>query len=267
MPSTILPLAAPEFAPEHLLLLVGVGALAAALNTLAGGGSLVSFPVLVALGVPPVAANATNAFALTVGGISGALGFVGALGRTGHHLARLAAPTLVGAVAGAWLLLHTSERLFDVVVPALLLIATALIALRDVLGGRPDRGTAVQRGTARAAPLLVFAASVYGGYFGAGMGIVFLAILGWFMPGDLHQHNAVKNWLQCLINVVAAGVFFAQGVVLVAPALALMAGGVVGGYASATLSQRVDPGRLRRAVTIYGAAMTLWFVGRALWAG
>jgi Sulfite exporter TauE/SafE len=159
----------------HLLALSAAGLVATALNTLAGGGSLISFPLLIMLGIPPIAANATNAFALTLGGVSGALSSTSSLPRIRQHLKRFALPAFVGALAGAWLLLSTSQALFNLVVPLLLLVATMLLGLRSVLTKRRH----IMTDTAHAlAPLCVIA--VYGGYFGAGMGIVFLAVLDWF---------------------------------------------------------------------------------------
>jgi uncharacterized protein len=252
----------PELIIGHFVLLVGVGALATAINTVAGGGSLISFPVLVALGVPSIAANATNAFALTLGGIAGAVGYLRSFRGSSYRLAVLLPVALCGGVAGAWLLLRTTERVFDMLVPALTLAATILLALPGM------KGPTAAKMALRRAPLTglaaIFAISVYGGYFGAGMGIAFLAILQMFAPGDLHNHNALKNWLQCLVNVVAAAAFLMQGTVLILPGIALMIGGVVGGYAAAILSQRIDPKVLRSGIVGYGALATICFFVKTL---
>src|SRR5262249_17795907 len=129
MLSATLTSASPELILAHFVLLVGVGALATAINTVAGGGSLISFPVLVALGVPSIAAKPTNACALTLGGIGGALGYLRALRASSYRLVVLLPVALCGGVAGAWLLLRTTERVFDMLVPALILAATILLAL------------------------------------------------------------------------------------------------------------------------------------------
>jgi uncharacterized membrane protein YfcA len=243
---------------SQFALLVGVGALATAVNTIAGGGSLISFPVL---GVPSVVANATNAFALTLGGVAGALGYIRSLRSSYRGLAVLVPVALFGAVAGAWLLLQTTERVFNLLVPALILVATTLLALRGI---RPCQTTNATSSATRPAGLAaIFAISVYGGYFGAGMGIAFLAILDVFAPGDLHNHNAMKNWLQCLVNVVAATEFVMQGTVLILPGIALMVGGVAGGYAAAILSQKLDPKLLRAGIVCYGSLATIAFIVRA----
>ena len=251
----------PDLTIGHFVLLAVVGALAAAVNTVAGGGSLISFPVLIALGVPPIVANATNTFALTLGGVTGALGYMPSLRLSSQRLAVLVPIALFGGFVGACLLLQTNEQVFKLLVPVLLLAATILLALRDVPLSRFVKAApqhAVQGGMAA-----IFAISVYGGYFGACMGIVFLAALNMFIPGDLHNHNAIKNWLQCVVNVIAAAVFLTQGMVLILPGLALMAGGVVGGYVSAALSQKLNPKVLRMAIVAYSAVATIWFIAKA----
>ncbi len=257
-----MPLLSPAFtlAGQHPLALValfGAGLFASGINAVAGGGSLLSFPVLVALGVPPLPANATNSVALWPGALSSAFGFLEQLERTRRHLWTLVPPTIAGSLVGAWLLVHTPERLFAMVVPALILLATLLLAFQPrirkrVLGGK-------LRVPAAAGVILQFLVSVYGGYFGAGMGIVMLAIFGLFIPGTLHELNAMKAWLGVAINLVASVFFLGQGLLWMVPGLAVMLGAIVGGYLAARLSQRVDPEKLRRAVVVLGAVMTLWF--------
>jgi uncharacterized membrane protein YfcA len=250
----------PDLAIVHFVLLIAVGALAAAVNTVAGGGSLISFPVLIALGIPPIVANATNTFALTLGGITGAVGYMPSLRLSAQRLAGLVPIALLGGFVGAWLLLHTNEQVFRLLVPILLLAATILLALRSA---RPSQSVKAAPLNAAQGMVAIFAISVYGGYFGACMGIVFLAALNMFIPGDVHNHNAIKNWLQCVVNVVAASVFLTQGMVLILPGLALMAGGVVGGYVSATWSQKLNPNVLRIAIVAYSTVATIWFIAKA----
>jgi uncharacterized protein len=253
--------ASPGYAVSQFALLMVVGALATAVNTVAGGGSLISFPVLVALGIPSVVANATNAFALTLGGVAGAVGYMRSLRATFRGLAVLLPFALFGAITGAWLLLQTTERAFNLLVPVLILAGTVLLAVRGI---KPYQITnATSPATRRAGVAAIFAISVYGGYFGAGMGIAFLAVLDLFAPGDLHNHNAMKNWLQCLVNVVAATAFVMHGTVLILPGIALMAGGVAGGYASGILSQKLDPKFLRTGIVCYGSLATIVFIVRA----
>jgi uncharacterized protein len=197
--------------PLALLALFCVGVLACGINAVAGGGSLVAFPVLVALGVPPLAANATNAVALWPGSLSSAFGFLEQLKRTGRYLWVLVLPTVLGSLFGAWLLTHTPERLFAMVVPALILLATLLLAFQPqirkrVLAGRAQVPTAV-------GVLLQFLVSVYGGYFGAGMGIIMLAVFGLFIHGSMHDQGLAWGRDQpCRLHV-----FPGRGFVMVGP--------------------------------------------------
>jgi len=249
-----------DFSGQHplaLAALFGVGLLASAINAVAGGGSLLSFPVLVALGVPPLAANATNSVALWPGSLASAYGFRDQLARTKPHLRYLTLPTIAGALLGAWLLTHTPERLFDFVVPLLVLLATLLLAfqarIRKAVLGKKAR-IPVALGV-----LLQFLVAVYGGYFGAGMGIVMLAVFGLFVEGTLHELNAMKAWLGVAINLVASMFFLGEGLLWLVPGFSVMAGAIAGGYLSARLSQRLDPDKLRRGIVVLGFAMTAWF--------
>lgn len=256
------------------LLLFLAGAVAAAINSVAGGGSLVSFPMLVLLGVPPVQANATNSAALSPGSLSAALGIYSSLGPGRRDLWRLLPTTVLGAALGAWLLCHTSARLFNLVVPPLLLLATVLLWQRPRLSRfvteRGARGAAQTRQPAGGGASLWLAAlvqlliSVYGGYFGAGMGILMLAAFSLLLPGDTHQINAVRNWLAFVINAVAALLLLSRGLVLLWPGLALMAGALCGGFFAARLSRRIPAQTLHRGVVLLGFFLTLWFSAQAL---
>lgn len=268
MASTPLPLyLLPGLLPQPgelpaLAVLCLAGALASAINAIAGGGSLISFPALVALGVPALSANATNSTALTLGNFAGALGFLAQLRSLRQALLALLLPTVLGAAAGAWLLTHTSESVFRWAVPVLLCLATVLLAfqprIRSFTAGR------TRRMPAWAGALVQFAVSIYGGYFGAGMGILMIASLGLFLPGSLHELNAVKNWLSLAINVAAAALLIAKGLVWLWPALALGLGSILGGYVAARWSQRVPAHRLRWAIVILGTTLTAWFTWHAL---
>ena len=241
------------------------GAAASAINAVAGGGTLISFPTLFSLGAPSVVANATNSVALWPGGLSSALAFWRQRGATRTHLRALLAPSLLGSLTGGWLLVHTSERAFGLAVPLLLLVATTLLALQPRI--RRFLGEAHAHVPRPVGMLLQLLVSVYGGYFGAGMGILMLAVFGLFVDGTLHELNALKNWLGLVINLTAAAFFLARGLVWIVPALALMLGAIVGGYCSARWSQRVNPDKLRRVVVVLGAVMTLRFAwaARDLW--
>lgn len=231
------------------------GALASGLNTVAGGGSLLTFPTLVALGVPPLAANATNTLALWPGSLGSALGFIGVLKTSPREMFWLLLPSVLGAALGAHLLLQGGERVFSFAVAPLLLCATLLLAvgpkLRARLAGRkvpPWLGVVLQ-----------FLIAVYGGYFGAGMGILMLALLAVLGSGDLHAQNAVKAWLGLVVNLVAAVFFCIHGVVHLRAAVWVASGALVGGYAAARLLVRMDPQRLRFVVVVFGVLLTAGF--------
>lgn len=241
-----------------LLALVLVGAVASAINSVAGGGSLLSFPALtLGLGIPERTANATNSTGLWPGSLAGAFGFLNLLPKTARHLRSLLLPTLTGCSLGAWLLLATKESLFRAVVPGLLLFAALLLWFQ------PQVKKFVERGGHKVSPMsafaLQFAVSIYGGYFGAGMGIMMLAVFALYMEGSIHEINAAKNWLGLIINLVASSIFIFQGLVLLVPAIALAVGSVLGGFAAARLSQRIDPEKLRMTIACYGLVTAAYF--------
>lgn len=240
-----------------LVALAVIGAVASGINAVAGGGSLLSFPALVAFGVPPLEANATNALALWPGSISGGIGFLNKLEKTKRALYVMILPSAIGGAAGAALLTVTSERAFRLVVPVLVLGATLLLALQPRI--RRWSGKEHARLPLGWSLALQLAISVYGGYFGAGMGILMLAVLGLFIDGTIHELNAVKTWLGLLINLVASIFFLGKGLIVIWPGLALMIGAIAGGYYSARLSQRVDAEKLRKGIVVLGFAMSAWF--------
>lgn len=250
----------------EVLLLVLVGAVASAVNSVAGGGSLLSFPFLtLGLHIPEKIANATNSTGLWPGSLSGAFGFHNVLPKTVGYLRVLALPTLTGCIAGAWLLLVTRESLFKAVVPGLLLLAAVLLWLQPKIKALTLKHTrGVKPGTAACLQFLV---AMYGGYFGAGMGIMMLAVFTLYMEGTIHEINAVKNWLGVIINLVASSIFIAKGMVLLWPALAFAVGSILGGFLAAKASQKVDPEKLRVLISIYGFVLAGIFAYRAWFAG
>ncbi len=253
---------APAFeSPTGLAALFLAGAVASAVNAIAGGGSLVSFPALIGLGMPELPANATNSVALWPGSMASAIGFLGLFDRVKGHLKTLIAPTIAGSVLGAWLLVTTPGAVFRLLVPWLVLGAVLLLLAQPWIRAKATAGS--RRGTVWGGAVLQFFVSVYGGYFGAGMGIMMLAVIGLIGDHDLHEMNALKNWLAVIINVAASSMFIVQGLVVWGPCLALLAGAVLGGYASARLSQKVASDTLRRWVVGYGFLMAGWFFWRA----
>lgn len=237
--------------PLDYLGIAGTGVFAGAVNTIAGAGSLLTFPVLVAAGLPPLAANVTNDIGVVPGNVAG----VAAL-RTGlagqRRLLRVVVPiTAAGSLAGAVLLILAPARAFEAAAPALLLAASVLTAVQPRLARIARRAGRERNGWLRAA---VCAIAVYGGYFGTGIGVLFIAVLGLFLAEDLSRLNAVKTLLQLLSNGVA-GVLF----VFVAPvrwpvALILALGTTAGGPAGAWLARFISASRLRQVICVTGMA-------------
>jgi uncharacterized membrane protein YfcA len=243
-----------------LVALFLAGALGGAINAVAGGGSLVVFPALLLLGVPPVAANATAATGLWPAGIASSVAYRSALaGVPRSLLAALAVVSAAGGGAGAILLLRTNDASFLFIVPWLVLFATV------VLSAGPDVASRVS--AMRAPRALAFVAqlaiAVYGGYFGGGMGILmlaaFTALLG---MKDLHAMNGVKTILSVFINGAAVALFVASGKVAWPEALAVAIGSLAGGYAGARLARVVAPAKVRRVVLAMAWCLTGWFFYR-----
>lgn len=228
---------------------------------MAGGGSLVTFPLFVAFGVPALSANATTAVALWPGSLASAFGYRGQQAAAKRNLPYLVPPTILGGLFGAWLLTHTPARLFHFVVPVLILLATSLLAFQTQIRARVLGAKA--RLPVPIGILLQFLLSVYGGYFGAGMGIIMLALFGLFVEGTLHEHNALKNSLAVTVNIVASFFFLQDGLLWITPGVFCMGGAITGGYLSARLATRIDPVKLRRFIVALGLSMTVWFIYQA----
>jgi uncharacterized membrane protein YfcA len=261
-----------------ILALFGVflaSVLGGAINAIAGGGTLATFPALVALGVPPLTANATTTVALWPGALSSMWGYRGELGGARAWVLRLTLPSLAGGALGAWLLLRTPPDAFSRIVPFLVLGATLLFLaqasimrrLRERRGEAP-LAEAPERDDPAVAPWLFiagqFAIGVYGGYFGAGIGILMLAGLGFMGFTNIHRMNGLKNWGAVCMNVIAAAVFAPSGIVNWPVALAIALGALLGGYAGARVAQRVGQQPVRRAIVGIGFASFLFLLFRGL---
>jgi uncharacterized protein len=243
----------------ELLVVFGAAVVGGGVNAIAGGGTLVTFPALIWLGRDPVLANATNALGLLPGTVFGALGFRAELARSRDWVALLLLPSVAGGIAGAILLLRTPSATFEAVVPWLILAATLLLAAQEPLSARLRQGEAIRLGLRWKVLAVVFQAGVgvYGGYFGAGIGILMLAALGLLGMRDLHQMNGVKNLLAAAINGIAVVWFIVSDAVLWNDALVMMAGAGLGGWAAAHLAHRVGRRVVRRAVITIGLAMAV----------
>lgn len=256
------------------LTVIGAAALVAgAVNAVAGGGTLISFPALTAVGVPTVSANVTNTVALSPGYVGGTLAQREDLAGQRPRLERLVPAAMLGGVAGGVLLLVTSESLFRRLVPFLILAACALLAGQDRVKTWVEarHARATEAGTVRvphgsgvgvAAIGSVFLAAVYGGYFGAGLGIILLAVLGVAIDDDLIRINALKQAMAVAINTTAASFFLFSGKVAW-PAAAVMAiGSLAGGALGGRLASRLNPVVLRRVVIAAGVAIAVVYLVR-----
>jgi len=256
------------------LALAALAAVAAgAMNALAGGGTLVTFPTLIALGLPPVAANVTNTLAVAPGALGGLLAQKRELSGQGKRLARLTPAALLGGLVGGLLLLHTDEALFRRLVPWLILGAATVLAvqeplraflLRRLAGPGPASASEDQRGdhSEGLATVSVFAASIYGGYFGAGLGVILLAALGLVLHDSLTRLNATKQAIGFAANLAAAVLFGLDGPVHWPAALVMAVGAVAGGTIGGHLAGRVRASTLRRVVVAIGFGVGLIYLIR-----
>jgi hypothetical protein len=241
---------------------IAAAAFAAGLiNSIAGGGTLVSFPALLWVGRDPVLANATSTVALWPASLAGLYGFRRELKGEACTFLLFAAPSLVGGVVGAVLLLRTPSETFGRLVPFLILFATLLLAAQEPISRRLRAGREEGHRPTRAwwtgALAFQFLVGVYGGYFGAGIGILMLAALGLLGFTDIHRMNALKNLLAICINGVAAAYFIASGKVYWADVLLMTFAAIAGGYSGARLAYRLGRRFVRLAVILIGLFMSV----------
>ena len=233
-----------------IIVLSAAGFLAGALNAVAGGGTIFSFSALLAIGVPPVIANATSATAVVLGTIASACASRRELVLIFRATVPLCVISVVGAGGGTVLLLISGDRLFGHLVPWLILLATALFAA----GPRIQRGAERFRLTRLALPLQGIVA-VYGGYFGAGMGVMMLATLGLGFRAGYHETNAAKNLLSIVIQSVPVAVFLALGLVEARPALAIAASSMLGGWLGVSATRLIPVPYIRVFVILTGLVL------------
>jgi uncharacterized membrane protein YfcA len=264
----------PALSPVELALAALAAVGAGAVNAIAGGGTLITFPTLTALGLPVVAANVTNTLAVAPGALGGLVALRRELAGQGARLARLTPAALLGGLAGGYLLLHTDEALFRRLVPWLILGASALLAVQDSLrawllrrlAGSASAGTGESAHASRAEALAtpaVFAASIYGGYFGAGLGVIVLAVLGLVLHDALTRLNASKQAIGFAANLAGAVLFAAFGPVHW-PAAAVMAiGAIAGGVVGGRIAGRIRASTLRTLVVAIGTIVGLIYLVRS----
>lgn len=237
------------------------GIAAGAINSIAGGGTLISFPALLWIGRDPITANATNAVAIWPGSVAGAIGFRRELATVRRWLLLLIVPSLAGGALGSWLLLRTPLLLFERLVPFLILAATLLLAAQEMITARLGvLGRAHENPTAGWVTFVFvfqFIVGTYGGYFGAGMGILMLAALGLIGLTDLHQMNGLKNILAVCINGIAAIYFVLADAVEWRDVVVMTAGTIIGGFLGARVARRLGRGFVRAFVVVIGIVMTV----------
>ena len=244
------------------LLLFAAGLAGGIVTAMVGGASLITFPALLAAGLPAIVANASNTVALTPGNIAAGLADRERMPRWDRSFASLALVSVAGSAAGAALLLATPEKAFTAVVPLLIGFATVLFALSGRI-----RLWILSR-AAGAAPstawntLLFVPVAVYGGYFGAGMSVMILAILSVSRGDEFRTVNVIKNLLSGLTSFVAVVVFLLTGMVAWPPTLVVMAGAIIGGFLGGRLARVLPPETMRRIVIAVGAILTVVYARR-----
>ena len=246
--------------------LAGLAAIAAGLvNALAGGGTLITFPTLTALGVSAIAANVTNTIALCPGFLGGTIAQWNDLRDQIKRLWLVAPAGMIGGLIGGYLLLHTGEKLFQSLVPFLILIASALLAVQD-----PLRAWLVRRANEKKSvpnqqwmvTLPIGVAAIYGGYFGAGLSVIILSVLGLTIDDTLTRLNAVKQAIAFSANIAAAIFFLFSGKVVWSVALVMMVGALIGGNLGGRLAGRVKPSTLRWIVVTIGVIVAIIYFAR-----
>jgi len=246
---------------ETAIFLFFAGALGGAMNAVAGGGSFIAFPALMFTGVAPVAANATNTVALWVGSTASTGAYRKHLDISRRVMIPLAVTSVIGGIAGAYLLLHTPAQTFLRVMPWLMLGATLLFMFGSRLSRRSG-GSISRDASTRAlviASIFELIVAVYGGYFGGGIGILNLAMLAAMGMTDIHAMNALKVVLSGIINGIAVITFVIAGAVVWKEGLVMTAGALAGGYFGAHYAQKLPPAWIRGFVIVVGIGMTGYF--------
>lgn len=262
----------------QLFTVVLVSAVAGAMNSIAGGGTLLTFPALVGLGISPIVANATSTVALWPGSVSSMWGYRDELEGARKWAIGFALPSLLGGALGAWLLIRTPASRFAAIVPWLVLSASALFMAQPPIMRwvRRRQAAALSHGSIAtdhatdadrtsefpSAGVLgaQFVLGIYGGYFGAGAGILMLAVLGFMGLSNIHRMNGLKNWGGLCMNFVAAVMFAFSGLVTWPVALSMAVGSVAGGYLASRTAQRVPQKFIRAAVIFIGLTGGIWML-------
>lgn len=251
------------------ILLFGAGVLGGILNSIAGGGSFITFPALMFVGVPPVIANATNTFAACAGYLSGTYGFRQDIAQSVSSLQSMIFFSLLGGAIGAYLLLSVSEQQFLVAIPWLLLFATLLF----IFGNRISQWFAKAAKSASLSPiwgvasitLLLVLVSAYGGFFNAGLGVIVLSYLVLAGHNDINQMNGLKLLISSCVSIIAIVIFVVEGAIDWPRGVAVMLGTLSGGYVAARVSRKVEQVYVKGFVALSSIAMTVYFFIDVYW--
>ena len=249
--------------PARIAVLLGAGALAGMMNSIAGGGTIVTFPSLILAGLSSIAANATSTVALLPGALSSLAGYRKKIPSVTRWLRLFAPVSLAGGLVGGILLVQTPSSLFDRFVPWLILFATVLFMAHSFFShlfsaGYLQKGATPSRWWIIGATAFQLVVAVYGGYFGAGIGILMLASLGMLGFQDVHEMNTVKVVLGFMINVVAATYFIASGLIGWGEAGIMAGGSIAGGFLGAHYAQKVKQTTVRRLITVIGLGISAY---------
>ena len=240
------------------LAVFGAGIAAGGINTIVGSGTLITFPVLLAFGIPPVTANVSNTIGLVPGGVSGAYGYRRELEGQRARLVRLGSASLLGGITGAILLLILPAAAFKAIVPVLIIAALILVVVQPRLARwvkerrAADTGPAPEHG-GLILYVAIFLCGIYGGYFGAAQGVLLIGLLGVFVHEDIQRLNGVKNVLGLLVNAVSAVVFTVIADVDWRVAALIAVGSIIGGQLGAKMGRRMPPTALRAVIVVVGS--------------
>ena len=252
--------------PFDIILLALSGLLAGAINSVAGGGTFFTFSALLTVGLPPIVANATSSIAVGPGSVASALAYIPEVKSRVRRLLVLGAVSVLGSLVGALILIRFSNDAFSRLIPYLLLGATLLFAASPYLAKLTRSAAGQTRSSFKSSPLkylggllFQFFIAVYGGFFGAGMGIVMLASLALTEGANFHLNNATKNVLAVFIQAVAVVIFVISGVISWPHALIVMAACIVGGYSGVRIARRVPVNVVRGFVILVGALLSVYY--------
>jgi len=247
----------------ELLFLFGAGFLGGVVNSVAGGGSFITFPALLLVGVPPVSANATNTFASFAGYLSGTYAFREDLLAHKKELPRLIIVSLIGGVLGAWLLLQTPESVFREAIPWLLLFATVLFVFGGTLNSMLKRLTSNHRYALSVGHFLLLimllGVCIYGGFFNAGLGIIILSYLALAGYTNISEMNGIKLLISATVSLTAIALFIYSGAIAWYEGFVVLVGTMMGGFMAANISKRIPQQYVRHFVILASSGITVYF--------